>query len=291
MSPPMDGLVAERSERGAVILFTAFEPSADHHSATVIRALKAIEPSLRICAWGGPAMRDAGAEIIEQSAADGAMGLSALTRLVAVRREIGRIDRWMGQYKVNLHVAVDSPAANFPVCARARKRSIRSVHLVAPQLWAWGGWRLKKLRRLTSGLLCLLPFEEQWFRERQIPACFVGHPRVNRELPRESIEQRRGTLPSGSPRLLLLPGSRSSEVRRNLRMLVRSFSDLQDRHRGTAGLICAANEDVARLARSLIPSMPTGLHMITGELDAAIAWCDLALAVSGTVSLDLKRHF
>lgn len=287
----MDGLVADRSERGSVVLFTAFEPSGDHHAAPVVRALRTIDPTIRICAWGGPALRDAGAEIIEESAGDGVMGLSALSKVVAMRREIGRIDRWMGQYKVHLHVAVDSPAVNFPVCARARKRSIRSVHLVAPQLWAWGGWRLKKLRRLTSGVLCLLPFEEAWFRERQVPACFIGHPRINRELPRDQIERRRGTLPSGSPRVLLLPGSRSTEVRRNLRLLVRSFSDLQDRHRGTAGLICAATEDLARMARNMIPSMPTGLHMITGELDAAIAWSDLALAVSGTVSLDLTRHF
>lgn len=139
--------------------------------------------------------------------------------------------------------------------------------------------------------MCVLPFEESWFRERQIPAVFIGHPRINRDLPRESIEMRRGSLPSGSPRILLLPGSRSSEVRRNLRLLVRSFSDLQDRHRGTAGLICAANEGLARLARDLVPNMPTGLHMITGEIDPAIAWSDLALTVSGTVSLDLTRHF
>lgn len=287
----MSEVVADRPDQGRVVLFTAFEPSGDHHAAPVIRALRRLEPSLRICAWGGPAMRDAGAEIIEETAADGAMGLSALSRVAAVRREVGRIDRWMGRYKVHLHVAVDSPAANFPICQRARARSIRSAHLVAPQLWAWGGWRLKKLRRLTSGVLCLLPFEEQWFLARQVPACFIGHPRVNRELPRESIEMRAGTLPSGSPRILLLPGSRTSEVRRNLRLLVRSFSDLQDRHRGTAGLICAANEEIARLARSLVPSMPTGLHMIAGELDSAIGWCDLALTVSGTVSLDLTRHF
>jgi len=287
----MGGIGPEAAARNAVILFTAFEPSGDAHAAPIVKALRRMDPSLRICAWGGPRLREAGAEVIEETAADGVMGLSSLGRLFAVRREVSRIDRWMGQYKVHLHVAVDSPAANFPICARARRHGVRSAHLVAPQLWAWGGWRLSKLRRLTSGVLCLLPFEEPWFRERQVPARFIGHPRLNRELPREAVEARRGTLPSGSPRLLLLPGSRSSEVRRNLKLIVRSFADIQDRHRGTVGLIVAASEDIARLVRKLVPSMPTGLHLITGELDAAIAWCDLALAVSGTVSLDLTRHF
>jgi len=289
--PSMGGTSGDGAARGAVILFTAFEPSGDAHAATVIRALKQLDPSLRICAWGGPKMRDAGAEIIEESAGDGVMGLSSLSRVFAMRGELRRISRWLGKYKVHLHVAVDSPAANFPICKLARRKSIRSAHLVAPQLWAWGGWRLAKLRRLTAGVLCLLPFEEAWFRERQVPARFIGHPRINRELPREEIEQRRGTLPSGSPRILLLPGSRTSEVRRNLALLVRSFSDLQDRHRGTVGLICASSEEIARLIRQRVPSMPTGLHIIGGELDAAIGWCDLALTVSGTVSLDLTRHF
>lgn len=287
----MGGTSGDETARGAVILFTAFEPSGDAHAAPVIRALKEMDPSLRICAWGGPKMREAGAEIIEETATDGVMGLSALSRVFSFRREVARIARWLGQYKVHLHVAVDSPAANFPICKVAQARAIRSAHLVAPQLWAWGAWRLAKLRRLTTGVLCLLPFEEAWFRERLIPARFIGHPRINRELPREGIDQRRGTLPTGSPRLLLLPGSRTSEVQRNLNLLVRSFSDLQDRQRGTAGLICAANEGIARLVRQKVPSMPTGLHLITGELDAAIGWCDLALTVSGTVSLDLTRHF
>lgn len=287
----MGGPTVDATARNAVILFTAFEPSGDAHAAPVIAALRQRDPSLRICAWGGPRMREAGAEIIEESAADGVMGLSSLSRLLAIRREIGRIGRWLGQYKVNLHVAVDSPAANFPICKLAQRRSIRSAHLVAPQLWAWGGWRLSKLRRLTSGLLCLLPFEEAWFRERQIPARFIGHPRINRELPRVDMESRRGSLPTGTPRVLLLPGSRSTEVRRNMRLLVRSFTDIQDRHRGTVGLICCANGDLARLVRRVVPTLPTGLHVIDSDLDTAIAWCDLALAVSGTVSLDLTRHF
>jgi len=287
----MGGTAVEGVARSAVILFTAFEPSGDAHAAPVIAALRRMDPALRICAWGGPQMREAGAEIIEETAADGVMGLSSLGRAMAVRREVARIDRWMGQYKVDLHVAVDSPAANFPICARARRRSIRSAHLVAPQLWAWGGWRLSKLRRLTAGVLCLLPFEEKWFLDRQIPAKFIGHPRVNREIPRVDLEAMKGSLPSGSPRLLLLPGSRTSEVRRNLRLLVRTFTELQDRHRGTVGLIVAANEPIARLIRQMVPSMPTGLHLAVGNLDAAIAWCDLALTVSGTVSLDLARQF
>jgi lipid-A-disaccharide synthase len=281
---------ASVSRRGRVVLFTAFEPSGDAHAAPVIAALKARSPDLLIYAWGGPKMADAGAQLVESTCDDGAMGLGGLSKISAVRREIAKIRRWSAEHRVVVHVPVDSPAANFPVCKILKPKGVRIAHLVAPQLWAWGGWRINKLRRLTDCVMCLLPFEERWFRERQVPAKFIGHPVVNRELDTVAIADRIRSLPVGSPRILLLPGSRSGEVKANLRLLVATFLELADRNRGTAGLIVCANQRLAKLVRELVPDMPTGLHVIVGDIDAAIHWCDLALNVSGTVSLDLTRQ-
>ena len=82
---------------------------------------------------------------------------------------------------------VDSPAANFPICKILRKHGTRTVHLVAPQLWAWGRGRIGKLRRRTDLVLCMLPFEEQWFNDRNIPARFVGHPAMSRPLDEDEL--------------------------------------------------------------------------------------------------------
>jgi len=273
------------------VLFTAFEPSGDAHAAPVIAALRTLAPELSIIAWGGPRMAEAGATVIERSADDGAMGFSAIARIAAVRRHAAAIDRWCGQHRVSVHVPVDSPAANFPIAKRMKKRGARVCHLVAPQVWAWGGWRLNKVRRCTDCLLCLLPFEEKWFRDRQVPAKFIGHPVINRTISNADIAARAAEFPAGSPKVLLLPGSRSSEVRRNLPILLRVLSELQARHRKLNALLVAANEDLLQLVRARVgDSVPSGLHLITGDLDAAIAWCDIALCVSGTVSLDLTRH-
>jgi lipid-A-disaccharide synthase len=292
-APTPDVTATAPSRRGRVILFTAFEPSGDAHAAPVIAALKERDPDLSICAWGGPRMADAGAQLIESTADDGAMGLGGFAKALTVRKHIKAIDAWSKDSRVVLHVPVDSPAANFPVSKILKPRGVRVAHLVAPQIWAWGPWRIHKLRRLTDLVMCLLPFEEEWFRSRQVPAKFIGHPVINRELDTASIAARMRTLPSGSPRVLILPGSRSGEVKANLRVLVKAFIELADRNRGTAGLICAANERIARMCRELIGDMPTGLHIIVNDIDdidAAIHWCDLALNVSGTVSLDLTRQ-
>lgn len=289
-----DGASASAARRPGVVLFTAFEPSGDAHAAPVIAALKRRRPDLAICAWGGPKMADAGAQVVATTADDGAMGLVGLSKILAVRRHIREIGRWAGGQRVMVHVPVDSPAANFPVAALLKPKGVRVAHLVAPQMWAWGSWRVGKLRRLTDVVLCLLPFEEEWFRKRQVPARFIGHPVINREFDTTRIAARQRSLPTGAPRILILPGSRSGEVRKNLRLLVNAYLELADRNRGAAGLVIAANPALAKLCRSVVADWPVGLHLAVNDgeatLDAAIHWCDLALNVSGTVSLDLTRH-
>jgi lipid-A-disaccharide synthase len=97
-------------------------------------------------------------------------------------------------------------------------------------------------------------------------------------------------LPQGAPRIAIFPGSRSQEVRANIRMLVNVYNELQGRHAGMTGVIVAANQDMAKIVRRKIKVFPTGLHMVVGQKDAVIGWCDLALAVSGTITLDIARQ-
>ncbi|MHC5115345.1 MAG: lipid-A-disaccharide synthase [Planctomycetota bacterium] len=288
MFPRKDGPLTDSNQPG--ILFTAFEPSGDAHAAPVIRRLLEKIPQLRIYAWGGEQMQEAGATIVEHTADDAAMGLNALSKVMAVRREVKRIKRWSKAYRVLAHVAVDSPAANFPICKIMRKSGARVVHLVAPQLWAWGGWRAKKLRNRTDLVLCLLPFEEQWFGERDIPARFIGHPRMNRPVDVDELREQMHGMPQGAPHIALFPGSRMHEVSANIRLLVKAFAEIQGRHAGTAGLIVAARPEIAKLIRKKVKVLPNALHMITGLVDPAICWADLCLAVSGTVSLDIARQ-
>ena len=272
------------------MLFTAFEPSGDAHAAPVIAALKAMAPDIEIVAWGGPQMERAGATMIERTADDGAMGLSALSKIASVKKTQNAIRQWAQARRVTVHVPVDSPAANFAIAKFMKARGVRVCHLVAPQLWAWGPWRLNKLRRCTDLVLCLLPFEQEWFRSRRVPAKFIGHPVINRILDQAQMDAQVKELPAGSPKVLLLPGSRSSEVKRNLPLLLKVFSDIQHNNRRAIAIMVTANDSLARLVRERVPTLPSGVLLMTGKLDAAISWSEIALCVSGTVSLDLLRQ-
>ncbi|MCA9298526.1 MAG: hypothetical protein KDA28_05640, partial [Phycisphaerales bacterium] len=221
------------------------------------------------------------------------MGLPGLKKIREHKAINRRIDAWMAEHPVAVHVPVDSPAANFPICAMARRRGVRIVHLVAPQIWAWGTWRIRKLRRLTDLVLCILPFEEGWFNTHGVPARFIGHPLFD-ETPRPADLLAHGAgLPDGTPRIALLPGSRPGELARNFPLLLRSFRALKAARPGLSGVVAATTPAVEQRLRAMAEEhggWPDGLEMASGATDAIIHWCDLAIVVSGTVTLQIARQ-
>lgn len=275
------------------ILFTAFEPSGDDHASSVIAELRRRYPELPIAAWGGPKMERAGATLVERTGDEAVMGLPGLATIRAHRAMNKRIGAWIKGNRPALHVPVDSPAANFPICRLAKRSGAKVVHLVAPQIWAWGGWRIRKLRRLTDHVLCLLPFEEEWFGSRQIHATFIGHPLFGESLDEGDLDRRAGELSDGSPRLALMPGSRPGEWAKNFPLLLAAFRDLRAREEGCVGVVAATTDEVADRLRTMATEhggWPDGLAMVAGDTDAVVRWCSLALVVSGTVTLQIARQ-
>lgn len=275
------------------LLFTAFEPSGDDHASAVIAELRARHPDLPIYAWGGPKMQRAGAQLVAQTGHDAVMGLPGLAKIREHHRINAQIDEWMAAHPVTVHIPVDSPAANFPICAIAKRRGAKVVHLVAPQIWAWGRWRIHKLRRLTDLVLCLLPFEERFFHRRQVPARFIGHPLFDRPLDTAALAPRAAALGDGSPRVALMPGSRPAEIRKNFPLLLGAFRRLAADHPNLAGVVATTGPQVEARLRDMASSRggwPDRLRIAPADTDAVIHWCDLALVVSGTVSLQVARQ-
>ena len=275
------------------LLFTAFEPSGDDHAAAVIRELRRRRPDLSIYAWGGPKMARAGAEIIAPTGDDavvGAPGWETIKRYLRIRRDIAD---WMRANRPTVHIPVDSPGANFTIAKSAKRLGIKVTHLVAPQLWAWGPWRIGKLKRCTDHVLCLLPFEEEWFERRGVRATFIGHPLFDEPLDFDAIDKRVPALPTGSPRVAILPGSRAAEIRRNFPVMLAAFRELRRRHPDLVGVIAATNEAVRgqlQARADLLGGWPEGLDVVVADTDLVVRWCQLALAVSGTVSLQIAKQ-
>ena len=235
-------------------------------------------------------MAEAGAEIVERTSEDGVMGLAGFLKAFEMKRTIDRIDAWAGRNPVGLHLPVDSPSANFPLCKRLRRRGTRTIHLIAPKVWAWGQWRVRRLVNHSDHVLCILPFEETWFRARGVDATFIGHPVMSKPIDPEALSDGRLDLPRGAPRILVLPGSRSGEIKANLGHQLEAFGRIRQLFPDAVAVIVAANQRIADSIRTRWNPLPDGVHLQEGGLEVAISWADLALATSGTVSLDLTRQ-
>lgn len=275
------------------MLFTAFEPSGDDHASAVIAALRAERPDIAIYAWGGPKMEAAGASIVERTGDDAVMGMPGIEKIREHQRINARVAQWLDRNPVAVHVPVDSPAANFPICKIAKSRGVRVVHLVAPQVWAWGSWRINKLRRLTNHVLCLLPFEEAWFTSRGVRATFVGHPLFDHPLDAQALELQAASLGTAHPRVALMPGSRPGEISRNFPLLLEAYRRLKADHPALVGCVAATTPRVERTLREMAAELggwPVGLESLVGRTDAVVHWCDLALVVSGTVTLQIAKQ-
>jgi len=267
------------SNRTKKILMTAFEPSGDALGAMAARGLREIDPSIQIVGLGGSLMENEKVQLLEHTTKEAAMGVGAISEIRRIKRLVGVVESWIQEHKPDVVVAVDSPAANWPVCKVAKKFGCTVVHLAAPQLWAWAPWRIKKMKLLSDHVMCLLPFEEEWFASRGMPATFIGHPAMVKHVSNEV------QLPAGEPNIVLLPGSRKREIAKNLPMQQEILARICAEFSGTEAVIACRGEDVER-----VKPYCGDMQIVADELPSVLDWADLALNVSGTVSLHIMQH-
>jgi lipid-A-disaccharide synthase len=171
------------------------------------------------------------------------------------------------------------------VAGKLRKSGLPVFYLVAPQVWAWRKGRVKTMRRLIHRLLCIFPFEEAFFRRHGVPATYIGHPAATRVRPSLSREDffRKHNLPAGRPLVTVLPGSRRSEALRHLPELVRA-AEILGRDKKLSFILPASPTCGAAFFAE--PLAGSAIRAIDGEAWDALAYSDVALAASGTVTVE-----
>jgi lipid-A-disaccharide synthase len=281
---------------GKRIFITVAEVSGDKHAAQLVRHLREIAPDLQIEGHGGPEMAAAGATIHRETVSSAAMGLKGVLRV----GEIYRLLRWTRNHfdrnKPDLHIGVDSPSMNFHFARAAHDRGIPVLQYVAPQLWAWQEWRIKKVRRWIDRLACILPFEEEFFRRRGVEATFVGHPLFD-ELPVGHGHRDGDRFPNRPPIVGLLPGSRRSEAEANFPHQLDVAMRIRKEFPESKFLVptTSATDPVVKryLDKARSPSVGLNGDVFThapDQFDEMVPQCDLCLTVSGTATLHVAGH-
>ncbi len=274
------------------IFFSAGEPSGDLHGANLIRQLRRLRPEVRCVGYGGPEMAAAGCELHADLTILAVMWfLRALLNLHKFLALASRADRYFRHERPDAVVLIDYPGFNWWIARRAKSHGIPVFYYCPPQIWAWGSWRIKKMRRSVDHVLCALPFEATWFRQQGCRATFVGHPffdEVRRQALDESViaAQNRKT----GPLVTILPGSRTQEVTHNLKWFLKAAALVEKRVPGVRFAVAAFKPHQAELARGLIAETKLPIEVYvrrTAELISASMCC---MACSGSVSLELLYH-
>ena len=168
---------------------------------------------------GGGKMRAAGCDIIVDAKELSVVGITEiLSHLPQIWGLFHKLIAEADKRRPDLAVVIDSPAFNWRVARRMKKRGIPVVYYVCPQFWAWRQGRVRLLRKYVDKALVIFPFEEKFYRDRGVNAEFVGHPLA--ELPRPAISREDYAAQHGlalsKPWITIMPGSRAKEVRMNL---------------------------------------------------------------------------
>ncbi|HFC53767.1 MAG TPA: lipid-A-disaccharide synthase [Gammaproteobacteria bacterium] len=289
------------------IMIVAGEASGDLHGGNLVAALLRMAPHATLFGIGGARMRAAGVDVRVDIAELAVMGLvEVLLHYPRLRGVLRRAEEMLRGERPDLLITVDFPGFNLRLAGSARKLGIRVLHYISPQVWAWREHRVKSIARRVDMMAVLFPFEVPFYERHGVPVRFVGHPLVDSVRPtmQRADARRHFGLESGRPVLGLLPGSRRSELRRLMPLLLESAALLQGRFPDLQLLLpLASSLEIGDLAPWLVPlteeePLPYPLCRAIGRESLqirvverlghdAMQSCDAAITASGTATLEL----
>lgn len=280
------------------LMLIAGDPSGDLAAADLVRALRQeFSPwHPRFIGAGGPAMKAAGVALTHELTGHSVIGLEILRRLADFRRIFCDLLDLADAELPDAIVGVDYSGFNLRFAAAVRTRvrhrsgifqnwNPRLIQYISPQVWASRAGRARRMAQTHDLLLSILPFEPAWFAQHvpRLPVVFVGHPLVDRRRFCTSPGMSSGRSDS-PPLVVLLPGSRAGELHRHLPVMIPAAATIV-RETSAETRIVVPDESLREIAQSYLPQGFAGQIQL-GHLDEALSQASLALASTGTVTLE-----
>lgn len=274
------------------IAMVAGEASGDLLGGRLIEALRRRLPEAEFFGVGGPKMIAAG---FTSWLAQEKLAVRGLVEVVKHLRELlalrSELFRRLVATQPQLFVGIDSPDFNLGLERRLKRSGVATVHLVSPQVWAWRPGRVHTMRRAVSHMLVLFPFEEAIYRDAGLPVTYVGHPladdipeHIDRDAARVELR-----LPALVPIVAVLPGSRQSEIDMMAGPFIETVKLVARRTPGVRFLVPLITRETRELFETAVyrhGAQDLPLTLLFGHARDALIACDVALAASGTVTLE-----
>lgn len=277
----------KRTDDGSVLII-AGENSGEKYGAGLVHQFKKINPSFTFFGIGGKQMSAEGVEIIspmEELAVVGAIEI--ISHLPRIKRIFTRIKGETLIRKPAASVLIDSPDFNIRIAKKLKKLSIPVLYYISPTVWAWREARLKTIKKTVDKMLLIFPFEKKIYESWQIPAVYVGHPlkeRVKISFTKEEFFSKHRLDPE-KKLIAVLPGSRKSEIKYHLPVVVKAMQRILQEYSVQFVLVLAENLGINMISKH-IPPDHDHLKIITEDNYEAIASSDVVLSSCGTANLE-----
>lgn len=260
----------------------AGEASGDLHGSNLIKAIKAKDPNAIIQCWGGDLMQAAGGKLVKHYRSLAFMGfVEVLMNLRTILSNIKFCKQDIANFKPDVLVCVDYPGFNLRIAKWAKSKGLKVIYFIAPQVWAWKENRVPQMRQSIDRLLCILPFEKQYFKDRwNWEVDYVGHPLMQVLADQKNLAH---PLPQieGKKIIALLPGSRKQEILKKLPVMLSVANTFSEYHFAIAQAPGLDDEWFS----SLVPKTKN-IHIVKANTYALLNHSNAALVTSGTATLE-----
>ena len=283
-SSPTGSSAAIKAGAPIRILISAGEASGENYGAMLISELrKLLGPDVQFFGVGGERMRAAGFEAVVDSAKVAAVGITEVVKHIAgIYREFFRMVSVAKAKRADVAVLIDFPDFNLRLAGKLKEIGVPVVYFVSPQLWAWKQRRIWRVKKFVDRMLVIFPFEEDYYRQRDVAAQYVGHPLADLPLPqvpRAAYAQQYGIDPD-KHWIALLPGSRRKEVLLNLPPMLASARLMGS---GYEYLVPVASTVERDWMAQLIAG--SGVHLVE-DARAALLHARAGVVASGTATVE-----
>ena len=260
------------------IAISAAETSGDLVASSLVSALKLSRPDFEIEGLAGDKMIDAGCKRLWHTDQVNVMGISeVLKKLPSILKLRRSIIQYYSSNRPDVFIGVDSPDFNFKIERKLRKKGVKTVHFVSPSVWAWRANRIKKIKKSADLMLCLFPFEVDFYLNHNQKAVFIGHPLAEKLKPRKKH--------TPNKQVLLMPGSREDEIKTLLPELLSAAKLMHQKDPEIQFSLSLANEKLKDWVKDKIQGLDIVLS--SGDAHEKIRNSDLVIVASGTATLEV----
>ena len=260
------------------IAISAAETSGDLLGAKLVESLKKHNPHINIEGLAGEKMVASGCQQLWDQKLVNVMGFSeVLKKLPSLLRLRKTMIEHFSTQKPAVFIGVDAPDFNFVIEKKLKSQGIKTVHFISPSVWAWRQSRIKKIKQSTDLVLCVFPFEVDFYQKNQQKALFVGHPLA------QSLSPRENHVPT--KKVILMPGSREGEVKRLLPEMIVAAKLMAEQDPELTFHLVLANDSLRHWAEQQTQGLKVTLSL--GDAHQRIAQADLVLVASGTATLEV----